>query len=165
VAASLAGSPAQSVWFRRVFTTCGVCDSDVRTGQPVALQRFGSAVQEVFVMPVLPGGRYPDLIDDDANLPKNSFVPPDEAPRDVPGSPSAGGWATSYLFPPKLGRSSRPVRFAGREPTAALRASVRRHRSHLVRSIRRALTWQFMDLPTAPWRWGRRKGVPRFATP
>jgi hypothetical protein len=89
----------------------------VRTGQPVALPRFGSAVQEVFVMPVLPGGRYSDLIDDDANLLENSFVPPDEAPLDVPGSPSAGGTATSYLLPPKLGRSSGPVRFAGRPRT------------------------------------------------
>ena len=68
-------------------------------------------------MPVLPGGRDPDLIDDDANLPENSVVAPDEAPLDVPGSPSAGGWATSYLLPPKLGRSSRPVRFTGRTGT------------------------------------------------
>jgi hypothetical protein len=79
----------------------------------VALPRFGSAVQEVFVMPVLPGVMYPDLIAA-ANLPEKSFVPPDEAPLDVPGSPSAGGWATSYLLPPKLGRRSRPVRFTGR---------------------------------------------------
>ena len=42
---------------------------------------------------------------------------------------------------------------------------VRRHRSNLERSIRRALTWQFMYLPTAPWRWGRLKWVPRFAAP
>ena len=27
------------------------------------------------------------------------------------------------------------------------------------------LTWQFMYLPTAPWRWGRLKWVPRFAVP
>ena len=68
-------------------------------------------------MPVLPGGRCPDLVDDDANLPENSFVPPDEAPLDVPGSPSAGGWVSSYLLPPKLGSWSRPVRFAGRTRT------------------------------------------------
>jgi hypothetical protein len=74
-------------------------------------------VQEVFVMPVLPGGRYLDLFDDDGNLQENSFVPPDEAPLDVPGSPSAGGWATSYLLPPKLGRSSHPIPFAGRMRT------------------------------------------------
>jgi hypothetical protein len=57
------------------------------------------------------------------------------------------------------------VRLIAYEPTVALRASVRRHRSDLVRSIRRALTWQLMYLPTAPWRWGRLKWVPRFAAP
>jgi hypothetical protein len=36
---------------------------------------------------------------------------------------------------------------------AALRALVRRHRSSLERSIRRALTWQFMDLATAAERY------------
>jgi len=39
------------------------------------------------------------------------------------------------------------------------------HRSNLERSIRRALNWQFMDLPTAAWRCGRLKWVPRFAAP
>ncbi len=34
-----------------------------------------------------------------------------------------------------------------------------------LRSIRHALTWQFMHIPTAPWRWGRLKWVPRFAVP
>jgi hypothetical protein len=58
-------------------------------------------IRREFLMPVLPGGRYPDLIDDDANLPEISFVPPDEAPLDVRDSPSAGGWATSYPLPPE----------------------------------------------------------------
>ena len=35
-------------------------------------------------MQVLPGKRYPDLINDDAKLLENSFVLPDEALRDVP---------------------------------------------------------------------------------
>ncbi len=39
----------------------------------------------------------------------------------------------------------------------------RRHRSRLVRSVRIALTWQFMYLPTAPWRWEPLKWVQRFA--
>jgi hypothetical protein len=34
-----------------------------------------------------------------------------------------------------------------------------------LRSTRRALTWQFMYIPTAPWRWGRLKWVPRLAAP
>jgi hypothetical protein len=46
-----------------------------------------------------------------------------------------------------------------------LRASVRRHRSHLERSLRLALNWKLMDLATATSRCGRLKGVPRFAAP
>jgi hypothetical protein len=42
-------------------------------------------------------------------------------------------------------------------------ASVRRHRSNLVQSSTRALTWQFMDRPTAPGRSGRLRCVLGFA--
>src|SRR4051794_23447834 len=45
--------------------TCGVCAIDLRSGQVVALLRFETAVQEVFAVTVLPGRRYPDLINDD----------------------------------------------------------------------------------------------------
>ncbi len=41
-------------------------------------------------MQVLPGKRYPDLINDDAKLLENSFVLPDEALRDVPQPLRAG---------------------------------------------------------------------------
>src|SRR5262249_45724594 len=58
--------------------------------------------------------------------------------------------------------SSRRVRCLVRP---ILRASVRRHRSDLVRSTRRALTGRFLDLTTSPWRWGRLKGMPRIAAP
>ena len=34
-----------------------------------------------------------------------------------------------------------------------------------LRNTRRALTWQFMYIPTEPWRWGRLKWVPRLAAP
>jgi uncharacterized protein (TIGR03032 family) len=64
--------------------TCGVCAVDLASGNVVALLRFESAVQEVFAVQVLPGKRYPDLINDDAKLLENSFVLPDEALRDVP---------------------------------------------------------------------------------
>ena len=37
-------------------------------------------------MTVLPGKRYPDLINDDEKLLENSFVVPDAAPADVPAS-------------------------------------------------------------------------------
>ena len=46
------------------------------------------------------------------------------------------------------------------EARAALRASVRRHRSNLERGIRRALNGQFIDLPTAAWWCGRMRWMP-----
>ena len=64
--------------------TCGVCVVDLTTGQVVALLRFETAVQEVFAVTVLPGRRYPDLINDDEKLLENSFVVPDAALADVP---------------------------------------------------------------------------------
>jgi uncharacterized protein (TIGR03032 family) len=66
--------------------TCGVCVIDLTSGQAVALLRFTSGVQEVFAVTVLPGKRYPDLINDDATLLENSFTVPDAALADVPAS-------------------------------------------------------------------------------
>jgi uncharacterized protein (TIGR03032 family) len=63
--------------------TCGICVVDLSAGQAVALLRFESAVQEVFAVQVLPGKRYPELINDDKNLIENSFVLPDAALVDV----------------------------------------------------------------------------------
>jgi uncharacterized protein (TIGR03032 family) len=66
--------------------TCGVCAINLRNGQVVALLRFETAVQEVFAVTVLPGRRYPELINDDEKLLENSFVVPDAALADVPAS-------------------------------------------------------------------------------
>jgi uncharacterized protein (TIGR03032 family) len=66
--------------------TCGVCAIDLTTGQVVALLRFETAVQEVFAVTLLPGKRYPDLINDDEKPLENSFVVPDAALADVPAS-------------------------------------------------------------------------------
>ena len=63
--------------------TCGVCAIDLTTGKVVALLRFETAVQEVFAVTVLPGRRYPDLINNDDTLLENSFVVPDAALADV----------------------------------------------------------------------------------
>ncbi len=63
--------------------TCGVCVIDLRSGQVIALLRFETAVQEVFAVTVLPGRRYPELINDDEKLLENSFVVPDAALADV----------------------------------------------------------------------------------
>jgi uncharacterized protein (TIGR03032 family) len=65
---------------------CGVCAIDLTAGQVVALLRFETAVQEVFAVTVLPGRRYPDLINDDESLLENSFVVPDAALADVPAA-------------------------------------------------------------------------------
>jgi uncharacterized protein (TIGR03032 family) len=66
--------------------TCGVCAIDPRSGQVIALLRFDTAVQEVFAVTVLPGKRYPDLINDDEKLLENSFTVRDAALADVPAS-------------------------------------------------------------------------------
>ena len=47
---------------------------------------FETAVPEVFPVTVLPGRRYPELINDDEKLLENSFVVPDAALADVPAS-------------------------------------------------------------------------------
>jgi uncharacterized protein (TIGR03032 family) len=64
--------------------TCGVCVIDLVRGEPIALLRFEEGVQEVFAVQLLPGRRYPELINDDTKLLENSFVVPDAALADVP---------------------------------------------------------------------------------
>ena len=74
--------------------TCGLCVIDLTSGKVVALLRFETAVQEVFAVTVLPGRRYPDLINDDDTLLENSFVVPDAAMADVSAvlrSPAGNG--------------------------------------------------------------------------
>lgn len=64
--------------------TCGVWVIDIQRGQVVAFLKFEEAVQEVFAVVLLPGIRFPDLINDNADLIGSSFVLPDAALRDVP---------------------------------------------------------------------------------
>jgi hypothetical protein len=66
--------------------TCGICVVELATGQVVALLRFETAVQEIFGVTVLPGRRWPELINDDETLLENSFVVPDAALADVPAA-------------------------------------------------------------------------------
>jgi uncharacterized protein (TIGR03032 family) len=66
--------------------TCGVCVVELATGRVVALLRFEAGVQEVFAVAVLPGRRWPELINDDERRLENSFVVPDEALADVPAA-------------------------------------------------------------------------------
>jgi uncharacterized protein (TIGR03032 family) len=65
---------------------CGVCVVDLASGRIVALLRFDTTVQEIFAVTVLPGRRWPELINDDAALLENSFVVPDAALVDVPAT-------------------------------------------------------------------------------
>jgi uncharacterized protein (TIGR03032 family) len=74
--------------------TCGICAIDLRSGQVVALLRFETAVQEVFAVTVLPGRRYPELINDEETVLENSFVVPDAALADVPAALRAGADST-----------------------------------------------------------------------
>jgi uncharacterized protein (TIGR03032 family) len=70
--------------------TCGVCVVDLRRGEPVALLRFTSGVQEVFAVAVLPR-RFPDLINDDEKLLESSFVVPTECLGEVALTVRASG--------------------------------------------------------------------------
>ena len=66
---------------------CGVWVLNIQTGKTIAFLRFEEAVQEIFAVQVLPGRRFPDLINDNTQLISDSFVLPDSALEEV---------ATSY---------------------------------------------------------------------
>jgi uncharacterized protein (TIGR03032 family) len=63
---------------------CGVWVVNIESGEVVALVRFEDALQEIFAVAVLPGMRFPDLINDDPKLLAHSYVLPDDALADVP---------------------------------------------------------------------------------
>ncbi len=62
--------------------TCGVCVVDLRRGEPIALLKFESGVQEVFAVALLPR-RFPDLVNDNDKLLESSFVVPTECLGEV----------------------------------------------------------------------------------
>jgi uncharacterized protein (TIGR03032 family) len=59
--------------------SCGVWVLDTVSGQVLAFLKFEDAVQEIFAVQVMPGRRFPDLINDQNALIADSFVLPDEA--------------------------------------------------------------------------------------
>jgi uncharacterized protein (TIGR03032 family) len=63
---------------------CGVWVVDIRSGQIVAFLRFEGAVQELFEVAVLPGIRFPELVEPAAELVDTSYVLPDAALAEVP---------------------------------------------------------------------------------
>ena len=64
--------------------TCGVYVVDIRNGRIVAFLRFEGIVQEIFAVTVLPGIKFPDLINEPGETLDSSFVLPAEALNDVP---------------------------------------------------------------------------------
>ena len=63
---------------------CGVWVVNIQSGAVVAFLRFEEAVQEIFAVQVLPGRRYPDVVNDNRGVIAESFVLPDESLAEVP---------------------------------------------------------------------------------
>lgn len=64
--------------------TCGVWVVNIDTGQTVALCQFEEGVQEIFAVEVLPGIRFPDLVNHDPKIVGSAYVLDDAALADVP---------------------------------------------------------------------------------
>ncbi len=64
--------------------SCGVWVIDLRTGETAGFVRFEGIVQELFEVLVLPGIRYPEIVEPGADLLDTSFVLPEAALADVP---------------------------------------------------------------------------------
>lgn len=56
---------------------CGVWVVDILTGQTVAFVKFSDQLQEIFAVQVMPGLRFPDVINDDGQIIGDSFVLPE----------------------------------------------------------------------------------------
>ena len=77
--------------------TCGVWVVNIESGQTVGFLRFEAGVQEIFAVQVLPGIRFPEVLEwNDPRL-SQSYVLPDEALADV-HLPSAEELARSPAF-------------------------------------------------------------------
>jgi len=63
---------------------CGIWVVDIVSGEMVASLKFEDGVQELFAVQVLPGQRFPDLVNDDRTRLADSFVLPDEPLDAVP---------------------------------------------------------------------------------
>jgi uncharacterized protein (TIGR03032 family) len=69
---------------------CGVWVVNLRTGKIEAFLQFQEGVEEIFAVQVIPGCRYPEIIDHDQNLLASSFVLPDYALKELAPSPLSG---------------------------------------------------------------------------
>jgi len=64
--------------------TCGVWVVDIRDGRTLGFLRFEEGVQEIFAVQVLPGSRFPEMLEWNDDRLKHSYVLPDEALAAVP---------------------------------------------------------------------------------
>lgn len=64
--------------------TCGVWVVDIRDGRTLGFLRFEEGVQEIFAVQVLPGIRFPEMLEWNDDRLKHSYVLPDEALAAVP---------------------------------------------------------------------------------
>lgn len=64
--------------------TCGIWVVDLRDGRVLGFLRFEEGVQEIFAVQVLPGVRFPEMLEWNDERLKNSYVLPDEALAEVP---------------------------------------------------------------------------------
>jgi uncharacterized protein (TIGR03032 family) len=63
--------------------SCGVWIVDLRNGQTVGFLRFEGIVQEIFDVQILPGARYPEILDASAELAEQCYTVPDTALAEV----------------------------------------------------------------------------------
>jgi hypothetical protein len=69
---------------RRGELKCGVAVVDLRSGRPVGLLEFQSAVEEIFDVQLLPGLRFPEVVGFQKEAIQHTFVVPTERPLTRP---------------------------------------------------------------------------------
>jgi uncharacterized protein (TIGR03032 family) len=69
---------------------CGVWVVNITNGQLVGFLKFEGSVQEIFAVDVLPGIRFPEVLEPGNKLLGASYMLPDEALRDVPSQLRSG---------------------------------------------------------------------------
>ena len=62
---------------------CGVWVVKIDTGETVAFLKFEDAVQEIFAVEVLPGVRFPEMLEADDDKIATTYILPDESLADV----------------------------------------------------------------------------------
>ena len=73
----------------------GVWVVNIETGRTIAFLKFSGAVQEIFAVHALAGSAYPEILEEDSDLLKTTYVLPDEAMQDVRFVPKAPGAGTA----------------------------------------------------------------------